>query len=258
MRGRPPIPLICLTVAVLGAGCDSEPKLKVEVAKTPTVVSQPAQGAPGTAPVPEAASHPPAVASGERPAPPIPPGAQLPAGHPPLTAQGGGQPPEGVRMPIVAPGGEGANAIAWTVPAGWKVEPPANPTRRAQYRVPGKGGDGECLVFYFGPGQGGDPASNAERWAAQFEPEGGKAAGKKTRTLTAGGMKVLFIETAGTYLAGSLMGGPVERKPGWALLGAVVEGPDANWYFKFTGPKATVDAQRAAFDGLLKSLKRGG
>jgi hypothetical protein len=161
-------------------------------------------------------------------------------------------------MPIVAPGGEGGKAVVWTVPAGWTPEPPANPTRRAQYRVPGKAGDGEFLVFYFGPGQGGDASSNVERWAAQFEPEGGKTPAKKTRTLTAGGMNVLVIETAGTYLAGSQMGGPVERRPGWALLGAVVEGPDANWYFKFTGPKATVDAQRAAFDGLLRSLKRGG
>jgi hypothetical protein len=257
MRGRPPILLLCLAVAALGAGCDSEPKLKVEVAKTPAATSGTALAAP-EAGAPAAAAHPPSVASGDRPAPPLPPGAQLPAGHPPLSASDAGASPGGVRLPIVAPGGEGGNAVVWTVPAGWKSEMPANPTRRAQYRVPGRAGDGEFLVFYFGPGQGGDPASNAERWAAQFEPESGKAAAKKTRTLTAGGMKVLVIETAGTYLAGSMIGGQVERKPGWALLGAVVEGPDANWYFKFTGPKATVEAQRAAFDGLLRSLKRGG
>jgi hypothetical protein len=37
----------------------------------------------------------------------------------------------------------------------------------------------------------------------------------------------------------------------------VAEGPDANWFFKFTGPAKTVEAQRAAFGELLKSLKKG-
>ena len=253
MRWRTPILLLSLTVAVLSAGCDSEPKLKVEVAKTPTAASGGAVAAPEVA-----AAHPPVIASGERQAPPIAPGTEMPAGHPPVGVPAGSVAAGGPRMPIVAPGGEGGNAVVWKAPAGWAAESPANPTRRAQYRVPGPGGSGEFVVFYFGPGQGGDPASNAERWAAQFEPEAGKAPAKKTRTLTAGGMKVLVIETSGTYLAGSMTGGQVERKPSWALLGAVVEGPDANWYFKFTGPKATVDAQHAAFDGLLKSLKRGG
>jgi hypothetical protein len=183
----------------------------------------------------------------------------MPAGHPAIGAPSGaaaGSAP----IPNVAPGGEGGKAIVWTVPAGWKAEPPANPTRRAQYRVPGPGGDGECVVFYFGPGQGGDPASNAERWASQFEQPGGKpaAAAMRTRNLKVGEMKVLIVETTGTYLAGGMMGGPVERKPGWALLGAIVEGPDANWFFKLTGPKTSLDSQRATFEGMVKSLKRPG
>lgn len=250
MRGRTPILLFCLAIALLGAGCDSEPKLKVEVAKTPA--------APQTA-APVAAAHPPAVTSGQPPAPPISPGSQLPAGHPPVAQQPGGTAPGDARLPVILPGGQGGAAVVWTVPSGWKAEPPANPTRRAQYRVSGPGGDGEFVVFYFGPGQGGDPASNAERWAAQFEPPAGQAAAaKKTRTLKAAGMNVLVVEASGAYLAGSMTGGQVVRKPDWALLGAIVEGPDANWYFKLTAPRKTVEAQRAAFDGLLKSLKRGG
>ena len=50
---------------------------------------------------------------------------------------------------------------------------------------------------------------------------------------------------------------PSEPKPGYKLLGAVAEGADANWFFKFTGPEKTVEANRAAFEGMLKSLKRG-
>jgi hypothetical protein len=160
-------------------------------------------------------------------------------------------------MPVVAPGGRGASALAWDVPQGWKAEPPANETRRAQYRVPGAGGEGECVVFYFGPGQGGDPASNVDRWAAQFEHPDGKNA-MPARVLTINGMRVLAVETTGTYLAGGMTGGAVEKKAGWSLLGAVVRGPDSNWFFKFTGPTTTVVAQRAAFEAMLKSLRRAG
>jgi hypothetical protein len=41
------------------------------------------------------------------------------------------------------------------------------------------------------------------------------------------------------------------------LLGAIAQGPDANWFFRTTGPRATIEAQRAAFDGLIRSLRRG-
>jgi hypothetical protein len=54
-----------------------------------------------------------------------------------------------------------------------------------------------------------------------------------------------------------LGGGEVVAKPGWALLGAVVEDADGNWFFKFTGPESTVEAERAAFEGMLHSLARG-
>jgi hypothetical protein len=48
------------------------------------------------------------------------------------------------------------------------------------------------------------------------------------------------------------------EQPGYMLLGAVAEGPDANWFFKLTGPEITVEAQRAAFDGMIQSLRRKG
>ena len=42
--------------------------------------------------------------------------------------------------------------------------------RRAQYRISGSGGDAECVVFYFGPGQGGD----ARRVLTAEEPDAGR------------------------------------------------------------------------------------
>ena len=181
-------------------------------------------------------TRPPAIASVTPPA--------SPAGLPPV--------PEGA--------GTGANALAWKVPEGWVSEQPTSSMRRAQYRVPGKAGDGECAVFYFGPGQGGDPTSNAARWAEQFTLADGSPAqnAMKTSELEVGGLKVLMVEVAGTYKGGMTMTmAPAVAKPGYRLLGAVAPGPDANWYFKFTGPDATVNAQRNAFVSMVKSLTRG-
>jgi hypothetical protein len=181
----------------------------------------------------------------------------LPPGHPPVAAAG--TPPPGL-PPVPEGAGTGDAALAWKVPAGWIVEKPASPMRRAQYRVPGKAGDGECAVFYFGPGQGGDPMSNAQRWAEQFTLADGSPAGStmKTSEIEVGGLKVFVVEVAGTYKGGMTMtAAPAAPKPGYRLLGAVAPGPDANWYFKFTGPDATVNEQRAAFTSMVKSLKHG-
>jgi hypothetical protein len=43
----------------------------------------------------------------------------------------------------------------------------------------------------------------------------------------------------------------------YMLLGAIAEGPDAKWFFRATGPRATLEAQRAAFDRMIRSIKRG-
>ena len=193
------------------------------------------------------------------PAPPLVSGrgdaGALPPGHPPVDAAA-----PSIVPPVPANAGTGDTALAWRVPAGWLAEKPSSPMRRAQYKVPGSAGDGECVVFYFGPGQGGDTKSNAERWADQFTlPDGSPArSAMKTSEIPVNGMTVVTVEVAGTYKGGMTMtAAPATPKPGYRLLGAVAPGPDANWFFKFTGPEATVSAQREAFLGMVKSLKPG-
>ncbi len=160
-----------------------------------------------------------------------------------------------------APGaGSGAAAMIWTVPKEWVEQPPSSSMRRAQYKVPGPSGDGECVVFYFGPGQGGDAMSNVQRWASMFKKADGNPATDQAKTSesTVGNLKVLAVEVTGTYAGGTAMGmAGAEEKPGYMLLGAIAEGPDSNWFFKFTGPEKTVRAQRAAFEQMLKSLRKG-
>jgi hypothetical protein len=145
-----------------------------------------------------------------------------------------------------------AGGIRWTVPAGWTAEK-TNPMRVATYAVPAaKGTDpGECAVFFFGTGQGGGVDENIERWAKQFEGRPPASRSKKTVS----GMAVSLAEVEGTYLnpGGGLMLSQ-GKKPGYHLLGAIVEAPQGRVFFKMTGPAATVAAARVAFDSLVGSI----
>ena len=186
------------------------------------------------------------------------PGSQtppLPPGHPPLGGRDA-QPD----IPEVRKGsGAGSQGLTWTMPSGWSKETPSSSMRRAQYRIPGSGGPAECVVFYFGPGQGGDAKANAARWAGQFKRLDGSPVTDefKTREIKIHDMPIMMVEVAGTYVGG-MGGGPSgSERPNSMLLGAIVQGPDANWFFRAIGPRATLERERAAFDKMIQSIKRG-
>lgn len=153
-----------------------------------------------------------------------------------------------------------SSVFAWEVPAGWIVERPASSMRLAQYRVPGAGGQGECVVFYFGPGRGGDPASNAIRWAEQFiQPDGGSSVDVMQITeLENAAVPVRVVEVTGTYNGGMTMtDAPAKSMKNHMLLGGIAIGADAPWFFKFTGPEATLREQRQAFLDMMASVGPG-
>jgi hypothetical protein len=156
---------------------------------------------------------------------------------------------------IAAPRAGTASGIRWTIPPRWADQAPRS-MRVATYTVPAPAGGeaGECAVFAFGPGQGGTVDANIQRWSAQFE--GGPAPQRSTRPV--GGLTVHLAQVSGTYLA---PGGPQMqsqgKRPGYKLLGAIVEGPGGLIFFKLTGPAATVAAAQAEFDALLASIVRG-
>jgi len=213
----------------------------------------------GFAVVTAVAQQPPAT-EGSAPAPDAPreeTSPQLPPGHPAVINPA----TPGELIPLPPPGsGSGASGLRWQVPEGWIEEPPASAMRRAQYRLPGAGGEGQCVVYYFGPGQGGDAADNAQRWASQFtQPDGGPAtAALATEWVEVEGIPVLLVEVTGTFYGGMTMtGGPQQSYPDYMLLGAIAQGPDANWFFKLTGPEATLREQKPAFEKLYRSLRRG-
>jgi len=131
--------------------------------------------------------------------------------------------------------------------------------RLATYTVPPAPGDqegGECGLYYFGVGGAGSVQANVGRWIGQFQQVDGKASKATVKNGTAGGgLKLTTVDVSGAYAG---MGGPRAPqgppKPGYRLLGAIVEGPQGSIFFKFTGPAKTVAQNQAAFDKLLASL----
>jgi hypothetical protein len=202
----------------------------------------------GAAGEPSAGGQPTAAADG-RPA--------LMRAHDPVPPGHGGDAVPGPG-PVGGPSPHGE--LRWDAPGGWTAERPASQMRMAQYRVPAAAGDGEpgeCVVFYFGPGQGGDASSNVARWASQFSaPKGGPAESRVTEQKV-GERLVTRIEVAGTYQPTSMAfgGDQPPPRPGYMLLGAIVPGGDANWFFRCTGPEKTMQANRQAFDGLVASIR---
>jgi hypothetical protein len=234
--------LVLLAALALG-GCAKQQ----ESASTPSTGESAPSGAAGTAP--DAAGG-----AGQTPA------AGTPMGTPMASADPHSMPPPS-GMEVTPPSKEGmtsnsAAGVRWNLPAGWEVGA-ERPRRVATYTVPPAGGDtegGECAVFYFGPGQGGNADANIERWIGQFE----SGARSKRSNGTVGGMALQNVEVEGTYLAPS---GPMMQssgsRPGYRLLGAIVEAPEGLVFFKFTGPEKTVQGARGAFDGMVRSIKKG-
>ena len=160
--------------------------------------------------------------------------------------------------PVPATGSATAAAgVGWTVPKRWTMEP-ARQMRIATYGIPIAEGDtdaGECAVFYFGSGQGGDVEMNISRWVSQFE--NAQKPGRSERDVK--GLHVTIVHIAGTYLA---PGGPMMQSQGkrenYRLLGAIVGAPGGSVFFKLTGPAKTVSGAEQEFSDLIASITKQG
>jgi hypothetical protein len=156
---------------------------------------------------------------------------------------------------------DSAAGLSWTAPAAWKSQGP-RPMRAATYAIaaaPGDAEGGECVVNYFGVGQGGSVDANLKRWIGQFQAPGGGPADAlaKVSKKTINSMPVTLIDITGTYLFKPFPMAPeATPKPGYRMLAAIAEGPQGTVFFKLTAPKKTTDAAESQFQGMLESLKK--
>ncbi len=135
--------------------------------------------------------------------------------------------------------------------------------RAATYLIPSSKPNtepAELAIFYFGPGQGGAVDANVKRWIGQFQkPDGTAVTDKesKTKKEQLNGLPVTTVEVKGTYAGGGpTMGPTTPPRPGWRLLGAIVEGPEGPLFFKLTGPEHTVASAEKGFHKLIESVKK--
>ena len=143
--------------------------------------------------------------------------------------------------------------FTFTRPAAWEwVESPP-PMRKAQLKVNSddKKSSAEVVFFHFGQGQGGDTKANIDRWFGQFEGPREKL-NPKTEEKTVSGRKVMYVQAEGTYLEGPPLGAKTPR-PGYTLLGAILESDQGNVFVKFTGPSALTKSSQAAFQKMVES-----
>ncbi|HQR20955.1 MAG TPA: hypothetical protein PLE54_06650 [Burkholderiaceae bacterium] len=152
-----------------------------------------------------------------------------------------------------------AGGLTWTAPPDWKAQG-ERPMRAATYSISAAKGDkepAELAVFYFGASDGGGVDANVKRWIDQFQKADGTSAAKdaKVKKETIAGLPATMVDVKGTYAGGSMMG-PSAPKTGYRLLGAIVEGPGGNVFFKLTGPEKTVAAAEKLFRKVLDGLKK--
>lgn len=129
--------------------------------------------------------------------------------------------------------------------------------RKATYQIPHAAKDkedAELGIFYFGAGQGGTVDANVERWVKQFAdlpPSKVKRADRSANGLVQHTVEI----DSGTFNANSMMQGQSKPKENFALLGAIIEAPSGEYFFKLTGPADTVAAARADFYKFLDSVQ---
>jgi hypothetical protein len=143
--------------------------------------------------------------------------------------------------------------LLWDDPAQWK-KIAASGMRVASYQIPPAPGDkeiGELNVFSLG----GDVESNIQRWIDEFKGFDPKTLSRSDRVVNDLAEAVVEIPK-GTFSGGM---GDADESPNFGLLGAIVTTNDnILYFFKLTGPSATVIAAKKPFYQLLDSVRLEG
>lgn len=146
--------------------------------------------------------------------------------------------------------------LAFDAPQAWESIRPKSGILEKELSVPAPEGSEAKAARLTLMAAGGSVQANLSRWDGQFQ---GLAEGDtKTEKLTVDGMPATVRDLAGTFLesAGGPFG-PKTPRPGYRMLGAIVEtGSAGNYYFKLIGPAETVDPAAEGFRAMIESLRK--
>lgn len=152
--------------------------------------------------------------------------------------------------PAAAAPGRAKRTIAWKAPDAWTESPSSSNILFAVYTASSEAGDVRITVTKL-RGDGGGTLSNINRWRGQVglgpvasldqQPMSDLSVGDRKLSL-------LDLDSQGNDAA------QIQR-----MLAVIIPRPEENqtWYFKMTGPSATVDTFKDSFADFVRSVRFG-
>ncbi len=167
---------------------------------------------------------------------------------PPPAAESAAMPasmPASMPAGLAAPDNSGLPKLKYTLPDGWK-EKALTQLRVASFEISGNGQTADVSVIPLGSMSGGD-AANVNRWRGQVgqAPLDETELKKIVESVEIAGQPGELYDIAGT----SPGSGDAAR-----ILGGILHGDTATWYFKMMGNADLVEKQKANFTAFLKSV----
>ena len=138
-------------------------------------------------------------------------------------------------------------------PAKWEWVESASKMRKAQLKLTDdvSKASADVVFYYFGTNGAGTVQANVDRWLHQFAEPIDKINSNVEHT-TVGKTKLTYVQAEGTYNSG-MPGGSVTPRPGYALIGAILESDEGNVYVRMTGPKVFVKSAVVDFKKMIES-----
>ena len=144
-------------------------------------------------------------------------------------------------------------------PDGWKRVQPRSRIVETEFAIkPTKPDDQPGRMTSMGAG--GSVEANISRWYGQFSQPDGSATKDRAalKTLRIAGCKVTLIDISGTFKdmpGGPFAGGQSIDRPDYRMMAAIVETIDnGNYFLKFYGPAATVEASSKGFKKMIEGM----
>jgi hypothetical protein len=134
-----------------------------------------------------------------------------------------------------------ATTPQWTAPESW-VSQPSTAFRVGSFTISGAAGPADLAISFLS-GQAGGVLANINRWRDQIQlaPTDEEGLSQITKTLTLKGDTVLFVDLTSADMK-------------TRMLVAIWEKPEGAWFFKLTGPAATILETEQDFSRFLESV----
>jgi hypothetical protein len=174
----------------------------------------------------------------------------FPTGTPaaPATAASGAMPPmAGMGAGALSPGADAVpSKPQWTVPAGWKEEPPTQ-MLVAKFSATANNAKADITVSAF-PGDVGGLLANVNRWRRQISlpPMAEGDVEKQVKQLDSVPGKLMLVDLTGTD--------PKTSQPA-RLVGVIAPQAGQTWFYKLMGDAAVVGAQKDTLIQFAKGAK---